>query len=104
MKKGWRLFDAQQQADLDANSQSGAAVFQIDIKGTTYEINLTSWKQINAANRTQTRKIKHDFPNGPGGSSTKQPAGLPPNVSQTSPRVNTGTSHHHQVCNPPLFA
>jgi hypothetical protein len=104
------LFDAQQQADLDANAQSGATVFRIDIRGTTYEINLTSSKQINTANRTKTRKIKHDFPNGAGGNSTFQPSGpplitrqAPSLISQPPPLVNTQTSHHHQVCNPPLL-
>jgi hypothetical protein len=104
------LFDAQQQADLDANFQSGATMFQINIQGTTYEINLTTWKQINTTNRTKTRKIKHDFPNGAGGNSTVQHSGPPPIISQPPsiisqplPFMNTETSHHHQVGNlPPL--
>jgi WWE domain len=110
MKIGWRLYDPQQQADLDANAQSGATNFQINIEGTIYEINLTSWKQINTANRMKTRKIKHDFPNGVRGYSTFQRSGHPPIISQPSsiirqplPFVNTETSLHHEVCNLPPF-
>jgi hypothetical protein len=110
IKIGWRLFAPQQQADLDANAQSGATVFQINIQGNMYEINLTTWKQINTANRTKTRKIKQDFPNGVRGYSTFQPSGPPPIISQPPsitrqplPFMNTETSHNHQVCNlPPL--
>jgi WWE domain len=84
MKTGWRLYDPQQQADLNAYALSGATVFQIDINGTFYEINLNSWNQINTANRTKTRKIKHDFPNWAGGNSTFQPSGQPPTITQQS--------------------
>ena len=77
MKTGWRLYAPQQQADLDAFSQSGATEFQINIRGNMYEINLTSGKQINRANnRKKTMQLKHDFPN-VGGNSTLQPSGAP---------------------------
>lgn len=92
------MFDAQQQVELDAHAQSGATVFQINIKGTQYEINLTSWKQINTTNRTRTRKIKQDFANGAArNTSCTQPA--VPSITQTQPSP-AHTEITQQVCNP----
>jgi WWE domain len=101
MKTGWCLYAPQQQADLDAFFQRGATKFSINIQGVIYEINLNTWNQINTANKTKTRKIKHDVPNGAGGNSTFQPSGPPQITRQALPLANTGTSLHHQVCKPP---
>jgi len=98
LKIGWRLYAPQQQADLDANAQSGATLFQINIQGNIYEINLTSWQQINTANRTKTRRIKHDFPNGAGGNLTFHPSGPPPIISQPPPTTNQAPSSDMFSC------